>query len=186
MNFSSPLQEAFENMKLLYNKEFELDSFQSEFANINLAINLIIALEAVIVNLRIYDNRGVKEALDKAENDLCTNMLPETTTNTFKICSSKDEASKLYLELIKMQINVDPQEMDTTECKSTHLVKAMLSIRRGKYLNFISSAKSTLGLDGSIAIKVGHDSVGKNDSKHIHSQLISILSGFIENIEAGL
>ncbi|MAW34269.1 MAG: hypothetical protein CMK56_07655 [Proteobacteria bacterium] len=183
MDFAIPLKVAFDRINLLYTEEFELDDSQLEFARINVAANLIIALEAIIIDKGLSHKVNIPETLDQTAADFCSNLLSGKTSDTFKICASKDEASKLYLELTKFGISVDPQEMDSAECERSFVVKGILNIRRSKYVSFILSAKDTLGLAGSIAMKVSQDSLGRDEAKHIYDNLIPVITLLIEKIE---
>ncbi len=186
MKLILPLKTAFDRISLLYTRELDLDIDQLELSQINLTVNLIIACNAIAKDKGLSDKPEINVELDRLPVDFSLLTVPGKTNNTFKVCSSKDEASKLFLELTDRGVTVDSQEMETTECDRLAVVQGILNIRYKKYLNFISSSQTTLGLDGSIALKISQDTLGKDEAKYIYNQLVPIISILIKTFEEAL
>ena len=181
--FIPALKAIFEKINTLYNDEFELDHEQKELAEINIIVNLTIACQAIVQYKGLVSTPEDQTEIKELANQLVQTTLDGTTCNTFKICSSKDEASKLFLELTKLGITIDPQEMETTECEKQAIVQGLYLIRSQKYISFILSAQETLGIHGAIAMKIAQDSLAKDEGKMIYDKLNVITTLLVDRIQ---
>ena len=181
--FIPALKATYEKINSLYNDEFELDHEQKELAEINIMVNLTIAYQAIVQHKGLVPTLGDQTQIKELVNQLVQTTLDGTTFNTFKICSSKDEASKLFLELTKLGITIDPQEMENTECEKQAIVQGLYLIRSQKYISFILSAQGTLGIHGAIAMKIAQDSLAKEEAKVIYDKLSVITTLLVDSIQ---
>ena len=181
--FTLVLKETFEKINSLYSSEFELDGEQKEFAETNVVVDLVIACEAIAQHKGVTTNSELEEEIKKLPIEFSQAVLNGKTNNTFKLCSSKDEASKLFLELTKLGIAVDPQDLEHAECEKQVIVQGLCLIRSQKYISFILSARETLGFQGAIAMKIAQDTLGKEEGKMIYDELKSIISEMVDQVQ---
>ena len=178
----SRLEYCFEEVTRLLEQEFELSTEQTELARINLLVNLLIAHKAICEKKEESEDKTKVQLTNNEINELFQKLIPGNTDNTFRVCGSRDEASKLYLELTKQGISIDPRQMDCSEAPRAGIARGLIAIRGEKYVPFIISAENTIGLAGSISMKISNDILGKSESRLLVGKLTPIIGKFVNQI----